>query len=169
MGVGWAGRVQGLLTAFPRASGFEHGTPYLLCEKGAKVAVAYPEPRRIGRAGGSWSARCEPGQPSPYWGQDCLLSVWVWLVTKVPRAELPVGVVMGTLRSRIGWNYRTRGGGWGGRSPKAGRLNPTAITPLLPSFRCVFVHFASFSSQSSSENLQGDLGQAEGGGSSHAG
>lgn len=65
-------------------------------------------------------------------GQDCHLCVWVWLVTKVPRAELPVGVVMGTLRSRIGWNYRMRGGCWGGRSPKAGRLNPTALPLRFP-------------------------------------
>lgn len=95
--------------------------------------------------------------------------VWVWLVSKVPGAELPVGVVMGTLRSRTGWNNQKRGGGWGGRSPKAGHLNFSAASPLLPSFAASLCIFASFSSQTSSENLPREPQPSRGRGSSHAG
>lgn len=102
MGVGRAGRIKVCSLLFSGPGGSERETPFLLCEKRGKVAVAYPELRRDERTGGSGSARCEPGQSSYTSDQDCHLCVWVWLVTKVPRAELPVGVVMGTLRSRIG-------------------------------------------------------------------
>lgn len=50
----------------------------------------------------------------------------------------------------------------GREEPQGWTSEPHGPYPSTSLFRCVFVHFASFSSQSSSENLLRDLGQAEG-------